>query len=255
MLDLFLSQRSLGETARRAQRCLDHWPPTERPEAASYIELLAGAIADLRTLSPEIAAAGTGRRIDPSWSASTRAVATGFAMVTSAWGVGGAGRDGGIGWREVWVVNQGVPGTTFERLALFAASIANCAALRTRLSPWRRLELRLVTHYILSMQRRFAALNPIDFAHRVAFVEAELLRGRGALEAALPLYQKAASLAKDAGLRSEQALILEKHAEVLKALGRGDEAAAAAAASLDLYRAWEAVAKVQQLQDRFAGVA
>jgi hypothetical protein len=255
MIELFLGQQPLGETARRAQGILDQWPSTETPEAAYYIGLLEGAIAALRAPSTEIAAAGAERRIDPSWSASTRAVAAGFAMVTSAWGVGGASRDRGIGWREVWVVNQGVPGTTFERLALFAASIANCAALRTRLPPWRRLELRLVTHYILSTQRRFAALNPIDFAHRVAFVEAELLRARGALEAALPLYQKAASLAKDAGLRSEQALILEKHAEVLIALGRGGEAAATVAASLALYRAWEAVAKVKQLEERFAGVA
>ena len=255
MIELFLGQQPLGETARRAEGILDQWPGTETPEAAYYIGLLAGVIATLRAPSTETAAAGAVRPLDPSWSASTRAVAAGFAMVTSAWGVGGAGRDRGIGWREVWVVNQGVPGTTFERVALFAASIANCAALRTRLPPWRRLELRLVTHYILSTQRRFAALNPIDFAHRVAFLEAELLRGRRAFEAALPLYRKAASLAKDAGLRSEQALILEKHAEVLIALGRGDEAAAAVAASLALYRAWEAVAKVKQLEQRFASVA
>ncbi len=255
MIDLFLGRRPLGESARQAQGTLDQWPRTETPEAAHYIELLAGAIAAFRAPSTETAAAGAKRRIDPSWSASTRAVAAGFAMVTSAWGVGGPRRDRGIGWREVWVLNEGVPGTTFERIALFAASIANCAALRTRVPPWRRLELRLVAHYILRTQRRFAALNPIDFAHRVAFLEAELLRGRGALEAALPLYQKAESLAEDAGLRSEQALILEKHAEVLIALGRGGEAAATVSASLELYRAWEAVAKVKQLEERFTGVA
>jgi hypothetical protein len=234
---------------------IDQWPSTETPEAAAYIGLLAGAIAAFRAPSPEIAAAAGERCIDTSWSTSTRAVAAGFSMVTSAWGIGPSSGDRGIGWREVWVVNQGVPGTTFERIALFAASIVNCAALRTRLPPLRRLELRLVTHYILGLQRRFAALNPVDFAHRVAFVEAELLRGRGALEAALPRYRKAAALARDAGLRSEQALILEKHAEALIALGRGGEAAAAAAASLALYRAWEAVAKVRQLEERFADVA
>jgi hypothetical protein len=33
------------------------------------------------------------------------------------------------------------------------------------------------------------------------------------------------------------------------------EAAATVAASLELYRSWEAVAKVRQLEERFAGVA
>ena len=131
-------------------------------------------------------------------------------------------------------------------LSLFFAAIANCTALRARLPLSRRFELKLVTRYLLRTLRRYAALNPTDFAHRVTFLEAELLRTKGKLAAAERRYRGAAAQVTEAGFRGEHALILEKHAEVLMALGRS--ARATAEASIEMYRAWGAFAKVTQLE-------
>jgi hypothetical protein len=255
IIDFFLAGRPLSVAAREVRRVLDQWHITQKPEAAHYIGLLQNVIAAFAAPSANdgpVAEWSGRRRANPSWSTTTRAFAKGFEMTTVAMGVSPLGSVArGFGWRDITLLNEGLPGSFPERLFLFFASIANCAILRTRLEPVRRLELKLVNGHILRTLRRFAVLNAVDFAHRVALLEAERLRNKGELEAARPLYRRAAEQAKEAGFRSEQALILEKHTEVLLALGRASDARATAAASIELYRAWEAFAKVHQLEEHF----
>src|SRR5262245_38775255 len=131
------------------------------------------------------------------------------------------------------------------------ASIANCASLRAHLPRLRRLELTLVTDHILRTLRRFATLNGNDFSLRVTLLEAESVRCPGKLQAAESRYRQATERATAAGFTREQALVLEKHAELLMALGRVDDARATAEASIVRYLAWGAVAKVNQLRNRF----
>ena len=249
VIDFFVGAQPLSVTAERVRAVLDHWQAAERPDAAHFMELLQKTIAALHV---RVSGEGTATLwseslgVDVSWSTTTLAVARGFEMALAAWG--GGGRPGGFGWRDVRLLSQGLPGTVPERLSLFFAAIANCTALRARLPLSRRFELKLVTRYLLRTLRRYAALNPTDFAHRVTFLEAELLRTKGKLAAAELRYRGAAAQITEAGFRGEHALILEKHAEVLMALGRTHSARATAEASIEMYRAWGAFAKVTQLE-------
>jgi predicted ATPase len=233
-VEFFLAQQPLTILGAKARAARDQWAADE-PEAFYYIEALLRSIAILDGSSATLAPY-------PARSATAEAVMTSFQMATHAFHSVSPTR-AGFGWREVRTLSAGLPGTIPERIAMFYAAMANGAALRHRPALSRRLELALVNQYMLRTLKRFAALNPHDFAHRVTAVEAETAWVRGRLQNAEGAYRLAAERAAAAGFRGEHALILERHAEVLTALGRAAESRAIAAASASLYRAWGAVAK------------
>jgi hypothetical protein len=256
VVDFFLAKLPLLEIAEKVRAVLGEWQTSEPPEAAYYTELLGKAIASLHKAGGDDEAAseeGSPPALGPAMSTTTHAASRTFEMASAAL-LGDADRRGGsgFGWHDLRLLNEGLPGTLPERFGLFFAAIVNFTALRTPLPIWRRVELRLVNRYILRTLRRFAILNPSDFTHRVSFLEAERLRTNRNLQAAEQQYRIAVEQGRDAGFRSEQALVLEKYAEVLRSLGRVDDARARADESISLYREWGALAKVKWLEDATA---
>lgn len=238
---------SLSKCKRRIQEFLEQEQSTHNPDALHPLQLERSWVAVCQAMEAEL------HPPEATWSNTTRATAFFYEMFLAAFGLGAVGNiHSGFGLRDLLHLQEGLAGTYVEPWAHFSMCIANCAALRGKLPLHRRIDLQLTNAQLLRMMRKRAEFNPVDFAHKITFIKAELLRNKGKLEASLPLYRQAAVQAKASPWRNDHALILEKQAEVLMELGRRNEARSLVESSLARYREWEGFAKVKQLETRYA---
>jgi len=104
-----------------------------------------------------------------------------------------------------------------------------------------------VLRQMLRKLRVLARFNP-DFTHMVALLEAEVARSRQRTAKAHQRYLVASHAAHAVGYTQHAALAHERRADLLEERGRSTEARAARATAIELYRAWGALAKAEQLQ-------
>jgi PAS domain S-box-containing protein len=101
---------------------------------------------------------------------------------------------------------------------------------------------------LLDRLRRWAALAPINFAHKLALVEAEHARALGDNGKAMERFNQAIHLARENGQLMDEALASEREAAFYSALGRDDIAGLALRKAVDRYRSWGALRKVEVLE-------
>jgi tetratricopeptide (TPR) repeat protein len=130
---------------------------------------------------------------------------------------------------------------------LAAAELGMQASARRRRRYARRIRRSL------RQLRRWAADGP-DFVHLVAALEAEAARLHGAHSRALTLYARAAEGAQRRGYTQHAALLQERRADCLAQLGRDAEAVQSLRHAVDLYKAWGAVLKMEELEGRIRAV-
>jgi PAS domain S-box-containing protein len=106
-------------------------------------------------------------------------------------------------------------------------------------------------HTHVDRLRRWAALAPMNFVHKLALVEAEQARARGENGRAIERYNDAIRLAREHDHLMDEALICEREAAFYSALGRNDIAEVSLRKALDSYRSWGALRKVEVLERRF----
>jgi PAS domain S-box-containing protein len=99
--------------------------------------------------------------------------------------------------------------------------------------------------------RRWAVLAPMNFAHKLALVEAEQARARGENGRAIERFSDAIRLAREHDQLMDEALICEREAAFYSALGRGDIAEVSLRKALESYGSWGALRKVEALERRF----
>ncbi len=128
------------------------------------------------------------------------------------------------------------------------AALAGCAAWPD-LDPAARTALRANIDLSLGELRKLAAHAPMNFAHRVSLVEAELRRIDGDLPGALALLERSITQAQEVGWLPDIALAHELAARCLDTLGRPDDAALRQRAARDLYARWGAHAKAAHRVD------
>jgi PAS domain S-box-containing protein len=110
--------------------------------------------------------------------------------------------------------------------------------------------LELVTPLIARL-RRWAAMSPINHAHQLALVEAELAHVKGHSGHAMEHFNLAKSLAQENGQAMDQAMVSEREAAFYHDIGRSDFAELALHKAVESYRSWGAIGKVEQLESRF----
>ncbi|MET0071437.1 MAG: AAA family ATPase [Candidatus Thiodiazotropha sp.] len=107
--------------------------------------------------------------------------------------------------------------------------------------------LEIVTP-LVDRLRRWAALSPSNFSHKLALVEAELARVLGDNSRALERFNQAIGFARINGQQMDEAFACEREAAFYSNLGREDIAALALHNALDRYRSWGALCKVNLLE-------
>ena len=126
------------------------------------------------------------------------------------------------------------------------AALAGCAAWDD-LDPAARPALRANIEASLTELGKLARHAPMNFAHRVSLVEAELRRIDGDAAGALALLERSITEAQEVSWLPDIALAHELAARCLVQLERGDDAAVRTRAARDLYARWGAHAKARQL--------
>ncbi|MGD8913514.1 MAG: ATP-binding protein, partial [Candidatus Thiodiazotropha sp.] len=101
---------------------------------------------------------------------------------------------------------------------------------------------------LLERLRRWAALAPTNFAHKLALIEAEQARALDDNGRAMERFTLAIRLARENGHLMDEALACEREAAFYSAQGRDDIAGLALRKAVDRYRAWGALRKVEVLE-------
>lgn len=99
--------------------------------------------------------------------------------------------------------------------------------------------------------KAWAALAPMNFAHKLALIEAEHARIIGANGRAIECFTDAIRLARENGYLQDEALICEREAAFYNALGREDIAGLALRKAVEAFRSWGALRKVEALERQF----
>jgi PAS domain S-box-containing protein len=108
-------------------------------------------------------------------------------------------------------------------------------------------ELRLVAP-LLHRLRQWATLEPQNFAHKLALVEAEQARIKHENGLAMEKYSHAIRLARESGYTQDEALAYEREALFFSAQGREDLAGISLRKAVDCFKTWGALRKVQELE-------
>ena len=137
------------------------------------------------------------------------------------------------------------------------------ATLAVRLRAWRARELRATPESFESEQAlkeqlgllaRFAGLAPMNFAHKLSLVQAEVHRARGEVLQAMQAYEQASQGARENGYLSEAGLAHALAAEFFQDLGLHQAALHNAEQAVQAWRSWGADALVESLSHRFANL-
>lgn len=118
-----------------------------------------------------------------------------------------------------------------------------------------RLKYLSLAATLLDQLKQWAALAPMNFAHKLALVEAEHARITGENGRAMECFNEAIRLARKNGYNQDEALAYEREAVFYNALGREDIAVHALRKAVDAYKSWGALGKVEELERRFKPMA
>lgn len=159
-------------------------------------------------------------------------------------------------WRDYLgadAASEGLMASLFlPLLSMFGALIALGRA-RRQTGLERARSIRVARRQLAQLEK-WARFSPANVAHRIALVQGELawLGGDGARGASL--FERAADLATRGGWTSEAAIAHERAAELHTGSGRTTAARAHALAARNEWARWGALAKVQEIDQRFAGL-
>ncbi|HEX5392235.1 MAG TPA: PocR ligand-binding domain-containing protein [Rhodocyclaceae bacterium] len=103
---------------------------------------------------------------------------------------------------------------------------------------------------LIDRLKHWAALAPMNFAHKVALLEAEHARVSGASGRAMEHFNEAIRLARENGYSQDEALACEREALFYDGLGRDEIAGVSLRKAMELLRAWGATRKVKELERR-----
>jgi tetratricopeptide (TPR) repeat protein len=106
----------------------------------------------------------------------------------------------------------------------------------------------------LSLLERFAGLAPMNFAHKLSLVQAEVHRARGEVIPAMKAYEQASQGAIENGYLSEAGLAHALAAEFYQDLGLRQAALHNAEQAAQAWRSWGAHALVESLGRRLPGL-
>ena len=104
----------------------------------------------------------------------------------------------------------------------------------------------------IGLLERFAGLAPMNFAHKLSLVQAEVHRSRGEVVPAMQAYEQANQGARENGYLSEAGLAYALAAEFFQDLGLHQAALHNAEQAAQAWRSWGADALVESLGHRFA---
>jgi len=104
----------------------------------------------------------------------------------------------------------------------------------------------------LGLLERFAGLAPMNFAHKLSLVQAEVHRARGEVLPAMQAYEQAGQGARENGYLNEAGLAHALAAEFYLDLGLHQAALHNAEQAAQTWRSWGAHALVESLSHRFA---
>jgi PAS domain S-box-containing protein len=104
----------------------------------------------------------------------------------------------------------------------------------------------------LSLLERFASLAPMNFAHKLSLVQAEVHRARGEVLPAMKAYEQASQGARENGYLNEEGLAHALAAEFYQDLGLQQAALHNVEQAALAWRSWGAHALVENLGQRFA---
>ena len=145
---------------------------------------------------------------------------------------------------------QAARGLLYQADHSFYYALALLAHLATADPDGRAESLRLVEPLLVQL-RQWSAQAPMNFAHKLALVEAEQARVLGENGRAMMCFNDAIRLARENGYRQDEAMSYEREAEFYRALGRDDIAGLALRKAVDGFRSWGALRKVAELERRF----
>ena len=145
--------------------------------------------------------------------------------------------------------SDAVPSIWHLPIRLQFTALAACAAYGKVADQSQRDRLRASTDECLAALRRLAGHTPINFAHRVTLVEAELARIDGSKDAAVAAFDRAIEQAQEGSWVNDVALANELAARCYDDPNRVKARLRAARAG---YAAWGASAKAEQLSARIA---
>ncbi|KAI9091752.1 hypothetical protein DFS34DRAFT_321472 [Phlyctochytrium arcticum] len=102
--------------------------------------------------------------------------------------------------------------------------------------------------------REWATHAPMNYEHKLLLVEAEMMRSRGEILAALKQYEVALALSRDQGFTHETALIWNLAADAAREGGLNEFASMFARHAYNSYGRWESRLKQLELERKWAGV-
>jgi diguanylate cyclase (GGDEF)-like protein/PAS domain S-box-containing protein len=135
----------------------------------------------------------------------------------------------------------------------FYATLARLACLETRAADT-RASLLEQAHESYQQMQHWARHAPMNYAHRVALIEAEFARVEGSEQAASLAYDRAIDLAQQHGYLQDEALAYELAARFYLAQERTRIARAYVRAAHAAYLRWGAVVCVRDLETRYAAI-
>ena len=148
---------------------------------------------------------------------------------------------------------EGLMGLAYVPLAYYYDSLARLALYDSSSRDIQKKLMRRIKAN-LKILRRWADNAPVNHGHKCDLVQAELSRLTGSHDKAMRLYDRAAESALENGYINESAVACECAARFYLSLGYEKIASVYMADARDRFREWGALAKVEDLEQRYAGL-
>ena len=149
--------------------------------------------------------------------------------------------------RVLDIFNESAPDLAAPvNLPAFGQAVILCHVLLARLDTGRDLEVAFPAE--LARLQNLAAVVPVNHAHRIALIEAELAVRAGDLLTAGARYEAAFAQAREQRLTHDAALIAERAAGAAEKMGSPVLARAWRREAIEAYATWGATAKVERLR-------
>jgi diguanylate cyclase (GGDEF)-like protein/PAS domain S-box-containing protein len=103
----------------------------------------------------------------------------------------------------------------------------------------------------IDLLKRWTRAAPMNFAHKLALVQAEQACVTGASGRAMEYFSKSIRLARENGYLQDEALAFEREALFYEGLGRNDFAQSSRHKAVNAYKSWGATRKASELEHQF----
>lgn len=151
-------------------------------------------------------------------------------------------------------MDVGLPATFYFSIARYFACLCWLQECQAGATGWRRILCLMRVVRARRALRRWAAACPESFEHRELLIQAEWLRTLGRGSSAAASYVDAIAAARRTGFVQDGALANELCAELHASHGDEGRARVHLRDAVEGYRAWGAVAKVEDLLARYPGL-